>query len=215
MDFFAWIEKILVTGEWLQALLCIGGLIILWMLWRIQVGKNRIDFRDILLGPDGKASGSKIMQLGAFAVSTWGFIFIIIHNALTEYYFTAYMIAWSGSQIASRWLSIREYDKGDNSFYRPMPYNQQNGQVDPGQYQPPVYQPMPIQQWPQGQPGVNQPNPMPPSYQPGIPPNPYVPPVVTTQPTPPPNPVPVNPTPPITPDPNNSAQVLPGSPTTQ
>lgn len=114
------------SGAWLQAFFLIGAILILYTFWKVQRGDNRIDFKDILIGDDGKASGSKIMQLGAFLASTWGFIYIIVHNTLTEWYFTSFMVAWSGSQLLSRWIAIREHDRDHGNDDIPDQINQRH-----------------------------------------------------------------------------------------
>lgn len=94
------------TGKYLQVLLFLGGLLVLKSLWNLQRNREiQIDFVDLLIGPDGKASGSKMMQLGAFAISTWAFVYLVIKNNLSEWYYTTYMLSWSGSHLISKWLS--------------------------------------------------------------------------------------------------------------
>lgn len=94
------------TGRYLQVLLFIAALVVMKSLWNLQKDRSiQINFVDLLIGSDGKASGSKMMQLGAFAISTWAFVYLVIKNNLSEWYYTTYMLSWSGSHLISKWLS--------------------------------------------------------------------------------------------------------------
>lgn len=55
----------------------------------------------------GKLSLSKVGQLAALVVSTWGFVHLTLAYKLTEWYFTAYMLAWAGTNLMSKWLKTR------------------------------------------------------------------------------------------------------------
>jgi hypothetical protein len=46
-------------------------------------------------------------QYVALIVSTWGFMWLIIHDKMTEFFFTSYMLAWAGAQFGSIFLKIK------------------------------------------------------------------------------------------------------------
>lgn len=92
--------------DYLQLFLVVGGLMIVW--WFVQQSRSpesKIALQDIILGSDDKVSLTKVAQFGAFMVSTWGFIHLVVYNNLTEWYYTSYMIAWAGTQLATYWIS--------------------------------------------------------------------------------------------------------------
>lgn len=90
--------------DWLQVLLVLGGFSCLLLLFGLQrAGKLKLE--DLVIGEDGRASLAKFSQLGAFMVSTWGFIWMVIHDKLTEWYYFSYMLAWCGTALTSKYLA--------------------------------------------------------------------------------------------------------------
>lgn len=87
--------------------------------------QNKINIYDMLLGVDGKMSLTKTAQFGSFAISTWGFVHLVVYNHLTEWYYTSYMVAWAGTQVLTYYIS-----KSKN-----QPYYREDGQYS-GQSQP-------------------------------------------------------------------------------
>lgn len=78
----------------------------------VQFSPQKFDFRDILIDNlTGKVSLTKFANLTALLVSSWGFTSLVVDSKLTEWYFTAYMITWSGSSLLSKWIgSIKPLD---------------------------------------------------------------------------------------------------------
>lgn len=68
----------------------------------------RFSFEDLLLGPDDRASLSKIGQATALIVSTWGFVFLTMAGKMTEWYFGVYMAAWAGAGLMNKWINQQE-----------------------------------------------------------------------------------------------------------
>lgn len=72
--------------------------IVAWMiksLVRSHHDKNSgIRLDDLLLGDDGRLSKSACVMLGAFALTTWTIVSLVLRDKLTEGYFTAYLGAW-------------------------------------------------------------------------------------------------------------------------
>jgi hypothetical protein len=56
----------------------------------------------------GRISLSRVGQLVALIVSSWGFVALVKTDKLTEWYFTSYMLAWAGSRLASQYLDGRK-----------------------------------------------------------------------------------------------------------
>ena len=81
---------------------------ITWIAIKLQRATNQIRWEHLLIGEDGKGSNSKIYALGAFAVSTWAFGYLTVIDHLTEWFFTSYMVCWTGTQLANKWLSAKE-----------------------------------------------------------------------------------------------------------
>ena len=50
-------------------------------------------------------------QYVAMIVSTWGFMWLTIHDKMTEWFFVGYMFAWAGAQYASLRLKALAPDK--------------------------------------------------------------------------------------------------------
>jgi len=46
-------------------------------------------------------------QYVALVVSTWGFMWLVIHDKMTEFFFTSYMLAWAGAQFGSIFLKMK------------------------------------------------------------------------------------------------------------
>lgn len=98
----------LVHTDYVQVLLVVGCLTSLFLLYRLQKSKDTpFDIADFLLGPDGKASQMKLAQLGAFLISSWGFVYLTVHNQLTEWFYSSYLAIWSGSHLVNKWLDTR------------------------------------------------------------------------------------------------------------
>lgn len=89
------------------------GLIVLIILavafiWNIQRDRdNTVDIKDLIC-KDGRINEAKFMRFTAFIVSTWGFIYLIVDQRFSEWYFAGYMAAWAGNALLNKWLSIKE-----------------------------------------------------------------------------------------------------------
>lgn len=53
----------------------------------------------------GLPSDSKVRLNLAFVISSWGFIYLILHNTLTEWFFWGYLGAWVTDRFLARWNS--------------------------------------------------------------------------------------------------------------
>ncbi len=79
----------------------------LYALLRLQQGKNKFDFKDILMDPRSgytHASSDRFFLFGAFCASTWVLIVQTDKGQLAEWYFNGYMVTWCGSRLISKYL---------------------------------------------------------------------------------------------------------------
>jgi len=86
-------------------LLIIVGLAIVWNFQRDK--NNQVDVKDLICS-DGRINEAKFMRFSAFLVSTWGFIYLMVDQRFSEWYFAGYMAAWTGNALVNKWLNNRE-----------------------------------------------------------------------------------------------------------
>lgn len=91
----------------MSMVLVVLSVLALMILWNIQRDKdNQVDIKDLIC-VDGKINETKFARFTAFVVSTWGFIYLVIDERFSEWYFAGYMAAWAGNALVSKYLSIR------------------------------------------------------------------------------------------------------------
>lgn len=91
-------------GLLLALVVLIGGLI-LWNFQRDQ--DNRVDIKDLIC-TDGVIDDGKFFRFTAWLVSTWGFVYLILDQRFSEWYFTGYMAAWVGNALFAKYLDSRD-----------------------------------------------------------------------------------------------------------
>jgi hypothetical protein len=84
----------------------VGAVLYIW-----QRNKNAFDLKDMLVGADGKASINKFGQATALVISSWGFITLVQHDKMTEWFFIGYMSVWSGVNLAKTIFAPRDPKK--------------------------------------------------------------------------------------------------------
>lgn len=89
------------------AIFVIAGILILWRLNRDR--NSPIDLID-LIAIDGKLNERKITRFGAWIVSTWGFVYLMIDGKFTEWYFLGYMGAWVANALIGKALKDKDYE---------------------------------------------------------------------------------------------------------
>lgn len=102
------------TGLYLRVVAVIGFGLLLMFALRLQRTAGKIDFSYLIVDDNNRVSASKIFQLGCFAISSWAFCYLTLQNALAEWYFTTYMLCWTGTQLANKWLAIKGANTGVN-----------------------------------------------------------------------------------------------------
>ncbi len=83
--------------------LAVAFLITILYVWH-RDSQSRIDLKDLIC-KDGRIDEKKFTRLGAWIVSTWGFVYMIIDDQFTEWYFLGYMGIWTGNAILDKYLS--------------------------------------------------------------------------------------------------------------
>ena len=111
------------------------------LLWSWHKAKNNnFNLMDAIT-IDGKLDESKMTRFIAFIISTWGFIFLMITERFTEWYFMGYMAAWVGNALFNRYLRQRdkEIDKTfdlderalDQGYGKPRNRFDHSGDIEP------------------------------------------------------------------------------------
>ena len=96
----------------MNVILGIVVIIALMVFWNIQRDKdNQIDLKDLVC-KDGRINEAKFMRFTTFVVSTWGFVYLIVDQRFSEWYFAGYMAAWTGNALLNKWLTIKEQSNG-------------------------------------------------------------------------------------------------------
>ena len=83
------------------AVVVIISILVIWNFQRDQ--SNKVDIKDLIC-TDGRINSNKFMRFTAFVVSTWGFIYLIVDQRFSEWYFAGYMATWTGSALLSKWI---------------------------------------------------------------------------------------------------------------
>lgn len=65
---------------------------------------SKIDLKDLICR-EGKLDEKKFVRFGAWIVSTWGFVYLIVEERFSEWYFMGYMAAWVGNAIFDKYLN--------------------------------------------------------------------------------------------------------------
>lgn len=78
----------------------------------VKMTRNKdeeFDLKD-LVSRNGKLDEKKFTRFGAWVISTWGFIYILVNNPNTfpEWYFVGYMAVWVSNVIVDKWVNRNE-----------------------------------------------------------------------------------------------------------
>jgi len=95
------------ANHYMNLVIIIVAIVALLIAWNIQRDKtNQIDLKDLVC-TDGRINEAKFMRFCTFVVSTWGFVYLIVDQRFSEWYFAGYM-ALTGNALVNKWLSIKE-----------------------------------------------------------------------------------------------------------
>lgn len=88
--------------------LTVAFLLILLYVWH-RDSKSKIDLKDLIC-KDDKIDEKKFTRFGAWIVSTWGFVYLMLDDKFTEWYFVGYMSIWVSNAIFDKYLNNRSAD---------------------------------------------------------------------------------------------------------
>jgi hypothetical protein len=81
-----------------------------------QKGENPFDFKEMFYDPDTKLTSlTRFGNFVALCISSWGFIYLVVHNQLTEFYFTGYMTVWASVNLISKGIAAVTSKKTDGT----------------------------------------------------------------------------------------------------
>lgn len=99
-----WSMALVETTTGMGIILGLTVLALLGILWNFQRDTdNSVDIKDLICHK-GQLHQGKFMRFGAWIVSTWGFIHLIMDHKISEWYFAGYMAAWAGNALISKYL---------------------------------------------------------------------------------------------------------------
>lgn len=102
------VVKTMEASHSMNAILVLIVIVALAIIWNFQRDKdNQVDIKDLICS-DGRIDEAKFIRFTAFVVSTWGFIYLIVDQRFSEWYFAGYMGAWAGNALLNKWLSVKE-----------------------------------------------------------------------------------------------------------
>jgi hypothetical protein len=104
LDAITWetISKMHVSMSAVLAMIAVFLIAILYAWHRDSASK--IDLTDLICS-DNKIDEKKFTRLGAWIVSTWGFVYLMLDGKFTEWYFAGYMAIWVGNAIVDKYLN--------------------------------------------------------------------------------------------------------------
>jgi hypothetical protein len=109
------ILQIMQPSHGMNVIMAIIAVIAVLIIWNIQRDKNnQVDIKDLIC-VDGKINSNKFMRFTAFVVSTWGFIYLIVDQRFSEWYFAGYMATWTGSALLSKWIDSKSSNTSKDS----------------------------------------------------------------------------------------------------
>ena len=92
--------------------LLLAFLVLIIIITMVQMTRNPNDELDLkdLVSSDGKLDEKKFTRFGAWVISTWGFIYILINSPgnFPEWYFVGYMAVWVGNAIMDKYMTNKE-----------------------------------------------------------------------------------------------------------
>ena len=109
------------ANHYMNLVIVIVALVAILIAWNIQRDKNNtIDLKDLVC-TDGRINEAKFMRFFTFVVSTWGFVYLIVDQRFSVWYFAGYMAAWTGNALVNKWLSIKEQATANPVNAQPPP----------------------------------------------------------------------------------------------
>ena len=106
----SWLSKILEINIMYVILVAfvVGIIVSLWFIEKDEESPYSITDLSV---ENGKLSEQKLSRMGAWVVSTWGFVYLVATQNLSEWYFVGYMGTWVASAILSSRFGHNPDDK--------------------------------------------------------------------------------------------------------
>ena len=82
---------------------------------------SKFDLEDLICH-EGKLEERKLARFGAWFISTWGFLYLLVSNPekFPEWYFMGYMGVWAANAILDKWINKGGYGQNNNNnYYQP------------------------------------------------------------------------------------------------
>jgi len=112
-----WFDSVITPEEVMYVVLIVLVISCIRYLWKQNKNSHStIDFKDLIC-VNGKLTERKISRFGAWIVSTWGFVYLIVDNRLTEWYFVGYMGAWVANALLGKMIK----DPNNEENFGPAP----------------------------------------------------------------------------------------------
>ncbi len=90
------------------AVLILLAILAALLAWRSSKDRaSAFNFEEAFLDANGKTSIGRIAAFVALACSTWAFVFLVLNDKITEWYFAGYMGAWVVNGISSKYLESK------------------------------------------------------------------------------------------------------------
>lgn len=119
--------------EWLAAIpaihvmysiLCLIVVATIFIIFLLNKDHNsKISFTD-LITQDGRLSERKLIRFCTWIISSWGFIYLIVTEHLTEWYYLGYMGAWVANALLDKALQKQNNNYQNNQYNDPYINNQ-------------------------------------------------------------------------------------------
>ena len=95
------------SSNTMEILLALLVLIVIITMVKMTLNPNdEFDLKD-LVSVDGKLDSNKFTRFGAWVVSTWGFVYLLVSKPenFPEWYFAVYMGAWVANTIMDKYMN--------------------------------------------------------------------------------------------------------------
>jgi hypothetical protein len=103
----------------LEVLLLLMVIVAIYVMARLHSNKDTIFNIADLICVGGKLDEKKFTRFGAWVISTWGFLYILVSNphSFPEWYFMAYMGIWTAQVVVDKFLNK---DNQSHQYSKPV-----------------------------------------------------------------------------------------------
>ena len=100
--FSHWFDNKVTADEIMYIILAVLIVTVIYALYKLNNDKKSTISIIDLVAVNGRLNERKLSRFGAWVVSTWGFVYLIMNSQLTEYYFIGYMGAWVANALIGK-----------------------------------------------------------------------------------------------------------------